>query len=321
MERRRLLLGLPATLIGSRVLAQPSGPPVAVRRFNNVMIAVPDLARSIAFYQKLFGAPVRQSDDAIFRVGNESQFFALTQARTGDKPEILSYGLAVDDFAPTRLAQLLTGHDGTEPHVTMRGDTQELFLNDPNGVRMQLQDSRYVHGSGQRGDVLSPGPRSEEHPAFDLQTINHVTLNTTEGTKSLAFYQRLFGLRVQARQGTTITMGIGSTRQSVVFNTAANGGGVGGINHVCFTIKNFDPGRAMGLLTDNGLEPIEFGNSSLIKPLTCRVRLRQRAANGGGPTSPLGTAELYLTDPDNIAIQLQDVSYCGGSGWLGQICS
>jgi catechol 2,3-dioxygenase-like lactoylglutathione lyase family enzyme len=316
MDRRRVLLGLPATFIASGVLAQPSGPLVAARRFNNVMIAVSDLPRSISFYQKLFGAPASQPDAAIFLVGKAPQFFALTQARAGAKPEILSYGLAVDDFAAERVAQLLAGH---EPRITMRGGTPELFLNDPNGVKIQLQDSRYIHGSGVRGDVLPPA--SGGRPAFDLQTINHVTLNTTEGTKSLAFYQELFGLAVQSRQGTSVTMGIGSTRQSVVFNTAANGGGTGGINHVCFTIRDFDPARAMGVLTDSGLEPIEFGNASLIKPLTCRVRLRQRAANGGGPTSPLGTPELYFTDPDDIAIQLQDVSYCGGSGWLGQICS
>jgi MFS transporter, YNFM family, putative membrane transport protein len=47
---------------------------------------------------------------------------------------------------------------------------------------------------------------------------------------------------------------------------------------------------------------------------------RQRANNGGGPTSPLGTPELYFNDPDNISIQIQDVSYCGGSGRLGEIC-
>jgi len=320
IRRRHLLLGMPAALVfSSAVSAQPPGLPVAVRGYSNVMIAVSDLPRSVGFYRKLFGAPIAQPDATIFRVG--SQFFALTQAPAGRKAEIISYGLAVDDFAPTRLAQLLSGHDGAEPRILMRGDTPELFLSDPNGVKVQLQDSRYVHGSGPKGDGLPPGPGNAGRPAFALQTINHVTLNTTEGTKSLAFYQELFGLRVQSRQGTTVSMGIGSTRQSVVFNTAANTGGVGGINHVCFTIRNFDPGRAMGLLIDNGLEPIEFGNSSLIKPLTCRVRLRQRAANGGGPASPLGTAELYLTDPDNISIQLQDVSYCGGSGWLGQICS
>jgi hypothetical protein len=76
----------------------------------------------------------------------------------------------------------------------------------------------------------------------------------------------------------------------------------------------------MAILIGNGLEPIENGIPALIKPLTCRVRWRQRANNGGGPTSPLGTPELYFTDPDNIRIQLQDVSYCGGSGRLGQIC-
>ena len=314
IERRGLLLGLPAAFIASAGVAQPSGLPIAVRRYSNVMIAVSDLQRSASFYKKLFGSPIAQPDATIFRVG--PQFFALTQAEAGARPEILSYGLAVDNFTVERLAQLLAGY---EPRITKRGDTPELFLRDPNGVTLQLQDSRYIHGSGPRGDVLPPSPVG--HAAFDLQTINHATLNTTEGTKSLAFYREVFGLTIQSHQGTTITMGIGSTRQSVVFNTAANGGGTGGINHVCFTIKNFDPGRAMGLLIDNGLEPIEFGNSSLIKPLTCRVRLRQRAANGGGPTSPLGTAELYLTDPDNIAIQLQDVSYCGGSGWLGQICS
>jgi hypothetical protein len=66
----------------------------------------------------------------------------------------------------------------------------------------------------------------------------------------------------------------------------------------------------------------EGGIPALIdpKPMTCLVRWRQRANNGGGPASPLGTPELYFTDPDNILIQIQDVSYCGGSGRLGQIC-
>jgi hypothetical protein len=43
-----------------------------------------------------------------------------------------------------------------------------------------------------------------------------------------------------------------------------------------------------------------------------------RMENRGGAKE--GTPELYFTDPDNIRIQIQDVSYCGGSGRLGQIC-
>jgi hypothetical protein len=29
---------------------------------------------------------------------------------------------------------------------------------------------------------------------------------------------------------------------------------------------------------------------------------------------------LYFTDPDGIRVQLQDVKYCGGSGFLGDVC-
>ena len=32
------------------------------------------------------------------------------------------------------------------------------------------------------------------------------------------------------------------------------------------------------------------------------------------------TNSVYFTDPDGIFLQLQDVSYCGGSGYLGDEC-
>jgi catechol 2,3-dioxygenase-like lactoylglutathione lyase family enzyme len=238
------------------------------------------------------------------------------------RPDFLSYGLTVDDFDAKRLSVALAGLGVKDVRVTDRVGTAELFLRDPNGVTIQLQHVRYGHGSGPLGDVLPPAPRDTGAPVFSLQGINHVTLTPNQGAKSLEFYQRVFRLPVKSHQGTTVLLEIGTGPGSIAFNTALNDPGApAGINHACFTIRNFDPNRVMGVLMDNGMEPIEFGNPALIKPMTCRVRLRQRAANGGGPTSPLGTPELYFNDPDNIAIQLQDVSYCGGSGWLGQICS
>ena len=71
----------------------------------------------------------------------------------------------------------------------------------------------------------------------------------------------------------------------------------------------------------HGIEPVEYGGApNTVKAMTVRTRLRQRAGNGGGPTHPLGSYETYLRDPDNIETQIQDVSYCGGSGANGQIC-
>ena len=43
-----------------------------------------------------------------------------------------------------------------------------------------------------------------------------------------------------------------------------------------------------------------------------------RGAERVGATE--GTPELYFTEPDGILIQLQDISYCGGNGYLGEEC-
>src|SRR5262249_35093829 len=43
-----------------------------------------------------------------------------------------------------------------------------------------------------------------------------------------------------------------------------------------------------------------------------------RMENRGG--APGGTPELYFTDPDGLLMQLQDTSYCGGGGFLGDTC-
>ena len=204
--------------------------------------------------------------------------------------------------------------------VTNRGSTPEIWTYDPDNIKIQLQHTSYGHGSGTLGAVTRPVPPRAK-PAFNLKTISHVTLTNSNGPRSLEFYIKAFGWPVQSKQESTWCFSVGEGLDCVVFNSAANNPNAKtGINHACFTMPAFDPNTVMGILTDHGLEPIEYGNSALIKPLTCRTRFRQRANNGGGPGHWLGTAELYFNDPDNIAMQLQDISYCGGSGLLGEVC-
>jgi len=321
MTRRSALLALSAAMMSPGAMAQPARPIIRTRRLNNVMIAVSDVARSAAFYEKLFGPPVRQAGAAVFRVGEGPHFFALTAATGGAKPGYLSYGMTVADFDAERVMRTLADLGAGGARITRRGDTPELFVPDPNGIKVQLQDTAYGYGSGVRGDIFPPAPAATAKPVFELKTINHVTLTIANGPREKEFYQTVFGLPIRAMQGTGGTFAIGEGTDGVVFSTTANNpNAIAAINHVCFTIENFDSERVLAILIANGFEPIEAGIAALIKPLTCRVRWRQRANNGGGPTSPLGTPELYFTDPDNIPIQLQDTSYCGGSGRLGQIC-
>jgi len=303
------------------LMAQQTKPVIQRRRLNNVMITVSNLERSTAFYEKLFGPPVRQDDAVVFRIGEGPHFFALTAVRSGAKPDFLSYGMTVADFDAERVMRTLTELGAARAQITRRGDTPELFVPDPNGIRIQLQHTSYGYGSGARGDVFPPAPTAVARPAFQLKSINHVTLTIANGAREKEFYQTVFGLPIRAMQGNVVMLGVGEGTDGIAFDTAANSpNAVSGINHACFTIENFDAERVMAMLIDNGLVPIETGIPALVKPLTCRVRWRQQANNGGGPTSPLGTPELYFNDPDNIPIQIQDVSYCGGSGRLGQIC-
>jgi catechol 2,3-dioxygenase-like lactoylglutathione lyase family enzyme len=321
MTRRSALLALSATMVSPGLRAQQVRPVIRTRRLNNVMIAVSNVERSAAFYERLFGPPVRQGEATVFRVAEGPHFFALTPVKSGARPDFLSYGMTVADFDAERVMRTLADLGVGGAQITRRGDTPELFVPDPNGIRIQLAHTTYGYGSGARGDIFPPAPTAVAKPALQLKSINHVTLTIANGAREKEFYQTVFGLTVRAMQGDGVTLAVGEGTDGVVFNAAANNPNVvSGINHVCFTIENFDAERVMAILIDHGLEPIENGIPALIKPLTCRVRWRQRANNGGGPTSPLGTPELYFTDPDNIRIQIQDASYCGGSGRLGQIC-
>jgi len=321
MTRRRALLALSATMMSPALMAAPARPVIQTRRLNNVMVAVSNLERSAAFYEKLFGPPVRQNDGVLFRVGGGPHFFGLTTIKSGAKPDFLSYGMTVADFDADRVKRTLAEIGVGDAQITRRGDTPELFVTDPNGIKIQLADTTYGYGSGSRGDILPPAPTAAAKPAFALKTINHVTLTIANGAREKEFYQTVFGLPIRAMQGDGVTLAIGEGTDGIVFNAAANNPKtISEINHACFTIENFDAERVMAILIANGLEPIESGIPALVKPLTCRVRWRQRANYGGGPTSPLGTPEVYFTDPDNLRIQLQDVSYCGGSGRFGEIC-
>jgi catechol 2,3-dioxygenase-like lactoylglutathione lyase family enzyme len=148
--------------------------------------------------------------------------------------------------------------------------------------------------------------------------LNHFTVFVGNGAEANRFYQETFGLAVQAYQGAQSPVtGIGDGRQFVMY---AGGGGRGGnaatpanIHHGSFNMHDFDVERVRASLGDYGLAASEGSASG---PLQHYVSLRMPARGGAEG----GTPELYFTDPDGILLQLQDLSYCGGGGYLGNEC-
>jgi catechol 2,3-dioxygenase-like lactoylglutathione lyase family enzyme len=348
MTRRELLLSVPAAVLARRAFAQTGNPPIRVRGINHVTLSVSDVKRSVDFYQGLFGMSVtsRQGMTTNLQIGAGPQFLGISAAGS-NPPNINHLCLGVENFDVDRVTSVLiqrgftktdaTGNAGggglgggpMQMRVRVRGPeaggdragTPELYFSDRDGIVFQLQDPRYCGGAGPMGNVCPAPEPAPKKGLLALRDWSHCTIFGSDGARSNAFYQELFGLRIQAHQGPTApVLGVGGV-QFLMF--AGGGGGRGGaaprtgsINHLCMNMENFNPDAVLKTLASYGISPRGDAQGP-VGPLKSYVSLRME--NRGG--APGGTPELYFTDPDGLLIQLQDVSYCGGAGFLGNVCT
>ncbi len=256
---------------------------------------------------------------------------------SADKPAALQY------LVRTRRADLGGSTDGT----------RDLFVADPSGVVFQMHDVSYCGGAGALGSTCRAPEPSPRRGVMSVTDMSHFTINASD-PRTVPFYQELFGFQPQAYQAVTPAWGVGDGVHFLMFTGNAGGptrgggaapaapraggppanpdgaargagrpGGPGagrgfgparaGIDHACMGMKNFDPARVTQQLVDYGLKKQDGQGRD---PLVTYISLRM--PNRGGAEG--GTPELYFTDPDGLAIQLQDETYCGGGGFLGEVC-
>jgi catechol 2,3-dioxygenase-like lactoylglutathione lyase family enzyme len=343
ITRRALLLSVPAWSAARTLLAQ--GPaPVRVRGLHHVTLVVADLKRSVAFYQGLFGMPVQARHGAskvLLRLGAGPQFMALRQADGGETARIDHLGMSVEDFDVDRLVRALEAHGISRAEstasglsggplklrVSSRGGTPEIHVGDPDGIVVQLQAPDYCGGSGPLGATCGAIEPAPSRGLFALTDLSHFTIQATDAQRANTFYQQTFGLHIQAMQAATPALGVGRGVHFLMFTGGAGGGRGRGadaaapappprparIDHVCVNLPNFNLEQLQKGLESYGIKPRAAGSSG---PLQWWVSMRM--PNRGG--APEGTPELYFSDPDGLSIQIQDVKYCGGGGYLGDVC-
>jgi catechol 2,3-dioxygenase-like lactoylglutathione lyase family enzyme len=137
-----------------------------------------------------------------------------------------------------------------------------------------------------------------------VRSLNHASISVADVNRSVEFYQSVFGMRVISREGVAGNPVAGGGDTGVVVNLAPGPGpefiGIykaepaGHIGHFCLGVQNFDADQVLKTLTDRGV----------------KARMRTRGES----------KEIFLTDPDNVSVQLTDMSYCGGSGPRGNVC-
>jgi catechol 2,3-dioxygenase-like lactoylglutathione lyase family enzyme len=308
--------------------------PIRVRTLSHMTLTVSDRKRSVEFYQGLFGLPVQHRQDVStgLRIGPGLQYISLSQGGPNAKPAIAHFCMTVDGYSVDGITKAAAVHGiakgGPGPMKTwvrtrgpnaggaMEG-TPELYVGDPDGINVQLQDPSYCGGGGILGNVCKPIEPAPTKGLLALRDLSHFTLGVSDSQRSIAFYQDVFGMPIQAKQGPTTLLAIGSKHQFIAI-AGGNGGQArpAGIAHGCFTMEGFNPDKVMKALADFGVKP-RGDSSGPPAPLVAYVSMRME--NRGGAKG--GTPELYFTDPDGILMQIQDSSYCGGGGYLGEICS
>jgi catechol 2,3-dioxygenase-like lactoylglutathione lyase family enzyme len=149
LTRRQLLSAL-ATL-ALPVPSAPAAPRIGVaRQLNHATLFVRDVAQSQQFYQRLFGMPVLTPQPPGLNLAVGTGFIGLYPTDAGEQPRIDHVCLGLDEFDADVVKRKLDAED-VEAIIRLRGDTKELYFTDPNGIRIQVQDTRYRGGVGPLG--------------------------------------------------------------------------------------------------------------------------------------------------------------------------
>jgi catechol 2,3-dioxygenase-like lactoylglutathione lyase family enzyme len=344
LTRRALLAAAPAAAVFgslSRTAFAQGAPGIRLQKINCFELRSSDVERTVALYQELFGMPVqsRHGGRVCLRIGEGPAFMAVRPLEAGETPAFTYIGYSVEGFDVTTQQAALNalGYETIDPPalsapgientmktwVRMRGDTPELYFSDARGLIVQLSGSEYCGGTGPLGADCA-APETVSAGLFALNEINHFTVFCSDGDGANKYYQDTFGLKVQAYQGPNgqgpngPVTGIGDGYQFVMYAGGTPPGqqpGPANIDHGCMNMHGFNVENIIAKLESKGFTKRPDGQRRA-DPLQHYVSLRM--PDRGGVEG--GTPELYFTDHDGLSMQLQDPSYCGGGGYLGNEC-
>ena len=146
-------------------------------------------------------------------------------------------------------------------------------------------------------------------PPFPILDFNNVSFAVANHQHSVDFYQKIFDLTVYQKQRNgdwpIINVGIGPQFICPIPYAPGTPPEQRMAHHTCVHMKNFDPVKAVEILKQMGLKG--FANP--------------RKAAEQIPVGTVDTPEMGFVNCDSIFLQIQDATYCGGTGYLGEVCN
>lgn len=139
-----------------------------------------------------------------------------------------------------------------------------------------------------------------------VRKLHFFDIRVSDVERSVNFYQDLFGAPVQARQGGSVLLRIGSGPRFFSISPLAAGERPG-FHHIGLSVENFDAQRVQDELAGFGVMPAPAPSAA-----DSRLDMAMRSWRQDG--------QLFFADAEGVRYQLADESYCGGSGALGNLC-
>lgn len=146
LSRRQLVQGILALGIAPRVTRErastsQSAPLFRTRTVNHVTIYASDVARSKAFYQRLTGLPIQSEDkeSCEFRVDNG--FVGIYAPDPGQRFGFNHFCFGIEKYDPQRTVDAIK-RAMPEAKPTLE-DQGQVYVQDPDGVRVQFADLNY----------------------------------------------------------------------------------------------------------------------------------------------------------------------------------
>jgi catechol 2,3-dioxygenase len=203
-------------------------------RLGAVHLTVTDLARSVAFYERVIGLAANDARDGQARIGDVLVLHEEPSARPAGRHAGL-YHVALRFPTRAELARVAvrvavtrTPIQGASDH----GTHEAIYLPDPDGNGLELAWDRDRSVWPSYDDMLTHGVQpldvqdllsvvASEEPsarAGDGVTVGHVHLHVADTEAGKRFYRDGLGFEVQADLGTAVFVSAGGYHHHVGFN-------------------------------------------------------------------------------------------------------
>jgi catechol 2,3-dioxygenase-like lactoylglutathione lyase family enzyme len=244
--RRQALSVLGAGAWMARRTAAASEQPLHFGGLDHVEFTVSDVAKSIAFYARVFGNTVLKNNKTTRRYLQLGPcYIAMEQAQ---EIHVDHFCAGIQEF---QIAGLHTYLDERGIPYRDYPSGRDLYVTDPDGTRMQLgADSSW---SSLLGGTASPESISAGEPIFRPTGFDHILVNVSDPQKSAAFYEKIFG-PVARRNNNRTWFQAGKTQIGLLQTPS---GQRAGVNHYAVAAAGFDYASATKKLEQAGAMLVE----------------------------------------------------------------